>query len=68
MMGRGLEKHCDEMVRQKAELMASEARVNRACATLGPDEAREKCQQEFDRQEAIRREATESAVEQFEKG
>jgi|LSQX01.3.fsa_nt_gb hypothetical protein len=63
-----MERHAEEMMRQRRELVASEARVNRACSTLGIDEAREKCQQEFDRQEAIRREATESTAEQFEKG
>jgi hypothetical protein len=68
MMARSMEKHCEELVRQRREMFASEARINRACSTLGPDEAREKVQKEFDKQRAIREEATQSTAEQFEKG
>lgn len=67
-MARSMEKHCEELVRQRREMFASEARINRACSTLGRDEAREATQREFDRQRALRREAEESTAEQFEKG
>jgi len=63
-----LEKHCEEMLKQRRELRISERRINQACSTLPPEKAREAVDREFKRQRDLTDSATDSAAEQISKG